>query len=429
MSTRVGKLLPLLGGAALLISAQVARADELAPTEGQAQPYEAAEEAKEPSVKPLPGLQYVDQTFDGIKSWFDKHGLTIGSGLSTAFEWNFNNPSNFKTQYRFNDNFTSRYFVDLFQISLGYNPTPEKGQFGWFFKGDTGRIARRLKADWNGSGFVPDTSWEHDEVELQDAWVTYNIPVGNGLTLKGGKFDTLIGAEVAEPWLNPNFGRSLLYFLAEPITHTGGIATYPVTDMVSLTAGGVMGWDNVEDNNNSPSVIGQVAVVPNDKTSIYVNGIYGPEQACNPAHATLPGGMGCNSNKRGLVDAVATIKPIDQVSFILNYDWASEDEASAVNPGRHSTWQGFSGIIVYDPIKRLEFALRGEWFEDAQGSRTGIQQSLWEVTTSAKVLLSDHIYTRAEYRHDESDQKPFLANQSIFLAGQDTVALELGYYF
>ena len=429
MSTRFGKLFPWVGAAALVVCAQAARADELAPTEGRAEPYQAAEEAKEPTVKPVPGLQYVDRTFDGIKDWFDKHGLTIGSGLSTAFMWNFNQPGNFKNQLRFNDNFSSRYYVDLFQISLGYNPTPEKGQFGWFVKGDTGRIARRLKSDWNGSGFVPDTSWEHDEVELQAAYVMYNIPIGNGLTLKGGKFDTLVGAEVAEPWLNPNFGRSFLYTLAEPATHTGGLATYPITDMVSVTAGGIIGWDVVEDNNGSPSVTGQVAVVPNDRVSVYVNGIYGPEQACNPAHSTLPGGMGCNRNKRGLVDAVATIKLLDPLTLSMNYDWASEDEASAVDPGRHSTWQGFSGILIYDPIKRLEFALRGEWFEDAQGSRTGLQQTLWEVTTSARVLLSDHIYTRAEYRHDESTQKPFLAGDNIFLAGQDTVALELGYWF
>ncbi|HZR79723.1 MAG TPA: outer membrane beta-barrel protein [Candidatus Binatia bacterium] len=429
MSTRVGKIVPTLGGALLALWATAAIAQPLAPTEGESAPYVTQEEEKEPAIKAVPPLQYFDRTADGIKKWFDKRGLTIGSGLSTAFQWDFNDPANFKVPFRSLDNWHSRYFVGLFQLTLGYNPTPEKGQFGWVVKGDAGRIARRIKSDWNGSGFVPDTQWEHHEIELQDAYVMYNVPIGNGLTLKGGKFVTLLGAEVIEPWLNPNWSRSYLFGFAIPFTHVGGLATYPITDMVSITAGGVMGWDDVEDNNNSPSVIGQLAVVPNDRVSVYVNGIYGPEQPCNPEHAVLPGGNGCNRNKRGVVDVVANVKLTDQFSFIFNGDWASEDEASVVNPGRHSTWDGMAGILTFQPINPLMFAVRGEWFEDAQGSRTGVQQQLWEVTFDAKYMLSQYIYTRAEYRHDESNQNVFTANKSFELQGQDTVAIELGYYF
>lgn len=430
MSTRFGKLLPILGGALLVLRATVALAEEeLAPTEGQPAPYTEAQEESEPKIKAVPPLQYFDQTADGIKKWFSDRGLTIGSGLSSAFQWDFNQPSNDKVTLRSLDNWTNRFYVGLFQLSLGYNPTPEKGQFGFVVRGDAGRISRRIKADWNGSGFVPDTQWEHHEVELEEGYVMYNVPIGNGLTLKGGKFVTLLGAEVIEPWLNPNWSRSYLFGYAIPFTHVGGLATYSVTDMVSLTAGGVMGWDVVEDNNSSPSVIGQVAVVPNDKVSVYVNGIYGPEQPCNPEHSVLPGGQQCNSNKRGVVDVVANVHFTDEWGFIFNGDWASEDEASVVNPGRHSTWEGMAGILTYQPINPLMMALRGEWFDDAQGSRTGTQQALWEVTFDVKYNLSEYIYTRAEYRHDESNQNVFQANQDFFLQGQDTVALELGYYF
>jgi hypothetical protein len=347
--------------------------------------------------------------------------------LSTAFQWSFNDPADFKIPYRSLDNWHSRYFVGLWQLALGYNHVPEMNEFGGLVRFDAGRIARRIKADWNGSGVVPDTDWEYAEVELQEAYLVYNVPIGNGLTLKGGKFVTLLGAEVIEPWLNPNWSRSYLFGFAIPFTHTGGLATYQVTDMVSVTAGGVIGWDNVEDNNSSPSVTGQVAISPNDRVAVYVNGIYGPEQTCFPEPGAFQ--SGCNRNKRGVVDVVGSFKLTEDLGFILNFDWASEDEASAVNPGRHSTWVGASGIITYQLTDRFSTAVRGEWFDDAQGSRTGVQQELWEVTVDFKAMLSEYIYTRIEYRHDESDEPVFTANKNIFLPGNDSVAVEIGYYF
>lgn len=427
MSTRWGRMLPVLGGVVAIAWASAAGAQTLIDRTGESEPYVAAAETKEPTIEPIPPLQYFDETVDGVKGWFDKHGIRISSGLSTAFQWSFNEPADFKIPLRSMDNWHSRYFVGLWQLTLAYNDAPDLNEFGGLVQLDAGRIARRIKSDWNGSGVVPDAEWEFKEVELQQAYLVYNVPIGNGLTLKGGKFVTLLGAEVIEPWLNPNWSRSYLFGLAVPFTHVGGLATYPITDMVSVTVGGVIGWDNVEDNNSSPSITGQIAISPNDRVALYVNGIYGPEQTCFPEPGAFQ--SGCNRNKRGVVDVVGNFKLTDDLGFILNFDWGSEDEASVVNPGRHSTWVGAAGILTYQITDRFSTALRGEWFEDAQGSRTGVQQELWEITLDFKAMLSEYIYTRVEYRHDESDEPVFLKGKNRFLAGDDSVAVEVGYYF
>jgi hypothetical protein len=427
MSTRFGNLLPILGGVVAVAWVSTAGAQTLTDPTGEPEPYVAAAAEKEPKIEPVPPLEYFDETVDGVKKWFDDHDLYISSGLSTAFQWSFNEPGDFKIPNRSLDNWHSRYFVGLWQLALGYNPTPEKNEFGGLVRFDAGRIARRVKADWNGSGVVPDTQWEFHEVELQEAYLVYNVPIGNGLTLKGGKFVTLLGAEVIEPWLNPTWSRGFLFGMAIPFTHTGGLATYQVNDMISVTAGGVIGWDNVEDNNSSPSITGQIAISPNDRAALYVNGIYGPEQTCFPEPGAFQ--SGCNRNKRGVVDVVGSFKLTDDLGFILNFDYGSEDEASVVNPGRHATWIGASGIFTYQITDRFSTALRGEWFEDAQGARSGVQQELWNITVDFKAMLSEYIYTRVEYRHDESDERTFLANQNIFLPGNDAVAVEVGYYF
>src|SRR5262249_17298832 len=149
--------------------------------------------------------------------------------------------------------------------------------------------------------------------------------------------------------------------------------------------------------------------------SLVTNGIYGPE---------MPrGNVGSTRNKRGIVDVVGTYKPIDSVSLIGNYDWASEDEASP--DGRHANWQGFAGIVSWDITDRFNTAFRGEWFEDESGIRTGTPGTpdhLWELTLDFKYKLTDYFYVRTEYRHDESDHRPFVSGTNILLAGQDLLA-------
>lgn len=430
---------------AILLSTSLVGADEIGGGEIIVPPEPAplaAEPAPPEPERPcctLWPLGYFDDAVDGVQKVGKKLGLTISSGLSTSFQWDFNEPSNFKAGLREFSDTHSRYFVDLWQLTLSHKSRPKPGEFGGLVQLDAGRYARDVKADWNGTGFVPDQQWEYHELELQQAWVAYNIPLGRGLTLKGGKMNALVGVESFEPWNNPNYSRSFLFDFGAPFTNTGGTFSYPFTDMVELEVGGVVGWNNFEDNNDSASATGQLRLTPNDKFRMKVGGIIGPEQSCDGVAVTLPDGQRCNGNFRGVVDVVAEMRPLDELGIKLAYLYGSEDEASAVDLGRHSTWSGFEGVISYDFLDCFTAAVRGEWFQDAQGSRTAsnlarvglspTRLSLWEVSADLKAMLSEHIYVRTEYRHDEADDDVFLSGRNIFHPGQDTVAIELGYSF
>lgn len=413
-------------GAALLLLTGAAEARVIG---GVAEPYAMADQRSEPDLEALPGLDWVDRQAARLPGLLEGTRWHISSGFSGAWIWNANDPFTGDSALRPLANQANSVDVELFQAAVGWNPQPAGGEFGFGAKLDVGRIARQLKADWNGSGVVPDADWEPKSVELQEAWVAYTAPLGGGLTLRAGRLTTLLGAEVPEPWLNKNFSRSLLYGYAIPKTHTGGYATYQLTDMIALTAGGVVGWDNVQDNNDSASAIGQLAIQPNEKFRLYVSGIIGPEQTCpgKPGAGPPLFGEGCNAHKRGVVDVVIGMRPLPGLEFVLNYDYGSESEASLVTEGRHATWTGFSGIASYTR-GRWQGALRGEWFQDFGGSRTGQRQNLWAVTLDGKVMLSDLIYLRAEYRHDESSAAVFPGDRpGLFHGGQDTIAIELGY--
>ncbi len=71
---------------------------------------------------------------------------------------------------------------------------------------------------------------------LRQAYVALRAPVGNGLDLKVGRFDTIIGYESADGYKNPNYTRSYGWGI-EPTEHTGVLATYQALDSLSLNLG------------------------------------------------------------------------------------------------------------------------------------------------------------------------------------------------
>ena len=127
--------------------------------------------------------------------------------------------------------------------------------------------------------------------DLQEAYVSGRIPVGNGPVVKGGKFVTLLGYEVIEAPNNLNFSRSFLFSLAIPLTHVGALVTYPVFDWLSLTAGPVVGWDIADDNNGTMSWTGQIAVTPMKDLSTNLNWISGKEYSFDPLGQLRNGGV------------------------------------------------------------------------------------------------------------------------------------------
>src|SRR5262249_7247153 len=201
-----------------------------------------------------------------------------------------------------------------------------------------------------------------------------------------------------------------------PFTHTGVLLTYPITDKLSVSGGPVTGWDEVTDANHGWTGLGNITYVVNDQVTLAGNGVWGPEQPTN------------TGNKRGVGALVATIKRVDKFTLLLNYDYGHEEGALAGN--KSAQWQGFAAVGNYDLTDRWSAALRGEWFEDTNGTRTGTRQVLWEATVSAKYLVTQHFNTRFEYRHDESNKDHiFAAGSDKAPSGQDVILVDFTYLF
>ena len=285
-----------------------------------------------------------------------------------------------------------------------------------------------------GTPFAPITGNGTDFFDARQFYLTYTVPVGSGIKLKAGRFVTLAGAEVIKSYnsFNYNVTNSILFGFAIPFTHTGLMGSYAFSDQVSLDFGIVNGWDAVADNNDGKSLHSGLTLAFDPHITFYQTVTYGPEQTGHTVFDNngVPLVVHAGRSKRLLLTSLITIKPIDPLTLIIDYDYGNDSD-SVPRDGllRTAQWQGAAGYIVYNFTDNLSACLRGEVFDDVDGARTGASATYTEVTPTLTYKITDGLWWRNEYRHDESDTKRVFAHETNPVRGQDTLATELIYAF
>jgi len=236
--------------------------------------------------------------------------------------------------------------------------------------------------------------------DVEEAYITGRVPIGNGPQLKVGKFVALEGYEVIESPNNLNYSRGFLFGLAVPFTNTGVLASYSFTDWLSAQAGVVLGWDRSNLTNVGPSGTGQISVTPIKDLPIAFNFIVGPEVSGN------------QNPIRMLYDLTASYTGFKDVTlgFEFDYGWQANDVfLSSQGSNDSAKWYGIGAYAAYDFLKDFRVALRQEWFKDAQGVRTGTLGgvTLFSTTATIQYNIWKGLYARGEYRHDNANQNVF----------------------
>ena len=181
---------------------------------------------------------------------------------------------------------------------------------------------------------------------------------------------------------------------------------------------------------------------PSSAFSIAVSGTYGPEQSTHSVTDNLGNVLVVHAgrSKRFLQTTVITVKPTDQLTLILDYDYANESDVvprdglaahRAVAGRRRLHHLCLHGQFVRDVACRdlrrhgwdADLGCRGQWH------RPGNQATYWEFTPTVTYKVTDGLFWRNEYRHDESDSKKVFPRENLFVRGQDTLATELVYTF
>jgi len=385
-------------------------------------PAHAAEEAKglAPGWLSLDSsVGLLDKKIEEGKGAIEKAllGISISGFFDASYTWSSNRAGSISGRY-FHKDHNDVVFND-FNLTID---KPEKDWgVGFHIVGDFGRTGELLREAtlWNKK------LQKQPSAELREAFLTFTIPIGEGLQVKGGKFVTLLGAEILPTpgARNPNISDSFMFLFSIPFTHTGALFTYPVLKSLSISAGPVTGWDNPHDNNSRPSFLGGLNFTPTDAFAFASSVIAGPEQRHN------------NGRTRFVISNVATIKPISPLTLILNYDYGHEEKAS-LGGTRDATWQGVTAIASYDWTDRFTTALRGEWFNDRDGARLGgdffgthANVTVGEVTLTGAYKFTKMLMGRAEVRQDWSDRRIYQRGSSNADKNQTTLAVQLIYGF
>ena len=394
------------------------------------------------------------------------HGLVDGT-----YEYNINQPNtteNFKggsnpvatggrtNQLRVFDVDANGWTVE--QFNLHVDKTADGG-VGFVTDINFGETANVLRASTRNSNLNP-AATSNDIIDPTQMYLTYTAPLGSGINLQLGRFVTLLGEEIIPTWNANNFNisRDFIFGFGIPFTHTGLRAQYAFNDKVSATLGVNNGWDDISDNNDGQSVEGQLSLnsgslmSESQSLAFTLSGTYGPEQVNH------------GNSQRWVIDPILTYHTfVPGLQLVGEFVYGEEGGPVSVIPAFSSqgnsllsfpvgpngtvtiphsvSWSAAAGYIVYDWNEALEFATRGEWFRDADGARTGLRQTLGEITETVnyKVPGVTGLLARLEYRHDESNHKPFFSNDPLTpgplgvpthtYSGQDTLMASAVYSF
>ncbi len=278
-----------------------------------------------------------------------------------------------------------------------------------------------------------------NDLEVYQAFVQYQAPLGPGVTFQVGKFATLIGAEVVQAPSNFNITRGQVYNLFQPITHTGVLASTRL-GAFDLSLGLVNGTRNFPasdiDVNNNKALLFALSRELGESVSLSLAGIHGAAEEA--------GGGSAAGDKETILDLILSWSPSERFEAYLNADYISTENsavlcdesytnasgdavmnervacdsllASADRPndymmardGHNQDVDGFGVAVAgrYALSKRTGVALRGEYLDldGFFGDANDTALEMFTLTGTVDHLLAENLLLRGELRFDSIEE-------------------------
>ena len=267
------------------------------------------------------------------------------------------------------------------------------------------------------------------DIDLEQAFVDFNIPIGNGLKITFGKTVTPMGVEVIEEVSNPNFSEGNQFWYVENFTQTGVQFAYQWSPKIDTEFYIFNGWDALPDNNTTKSFMGRIGIAINDKNSLALVGYGGCEQAAD------------NHDWRTGVNVVYNTHCSDKLNLWLQGDYGHEDNAPMLDGGTtaNADWYAAGAWVTYDFTDKVELALRADYIKDEDDVRLPVGTTPvtgpnlfssrpkelygWTATLNYKPLANLQI--RPELRWDRSESPTSFNGKR----DQMTAAMGVAYLF
>lgn len=259
------------------------------------------------------------------------------------------------------------------------------------------------------------------------AYGTYVLPVGSGLTVDFGKWASALGFENNYTKDQMNYSRSYLFnFL--PFYHFGFRTSYNAAPWLNVSYWLVNGAQQSEDFNGSKSQAVLLTLKPSKAVSWNVNYYTGyeyrdtvtdlnpgiPVLATQPGLSTIP--LNLPRHRLQIFDSYASWNVTSKWTLAAEGDYVVHHETADAHVSAGAAY------ARYQFTPKFAFAGRGEYFSDRGGLFSGSSQALKEGTLTFDYLPVDGFLMRAEWRRDFSNQPFFLTNAPGLLKNQQTTA-------
>ncbi|HEY2587976.1 MAG TPA: porin [Tepidisphaeraceae bacterium] len=265
-------------------------------------------------------------------------------------------------------------------------------------------------------GYYASRDHPENQFDILQAYLDFALPLGSGLRIRAGKFVTLLGYEVIAPTQNAFYSHSFLFSFAIPLTQTGVMGEYKLSDDWLIDAGITRGWNqSLNDNNGDPDFLGGVTFTPQasdflKKWKFILNASLGPQ------------GTNDNSNWWTVLDFQAIYTATDKLTLAVNADYGDAPHAPGVMGA--AQWYGIAGYAAYTLNDYLTPNLRLEYYGDTKGFTLGVPagspagtlpmgQNLYEATVNVNIkpfpsdAIGQNLVIRPEVRLDYSEHRFF----------------------
>jgi hypothetical protein len=315
------------------------------------------------------------------------------------------------------DNFDKQDGFNLNVVKLSLEKPLDEGQWSAGYKVDLvfGPDANYYGTLLNaGSGYNTGV-FANDALGVKQAYAALRVPVGNGIDVKMGVFDTIIGYEVFESIGNPNYSRSYGYAL-EPTHHTGVLASYKINDIFSVAGGVANGWtgpvnDKSGFSDTKKAYMGSLTLtLPESAGALKGTAIYlGIVNGRNTPKVLSAGSVVNNEDTTSWYAGATINTPVTGLAVGGAFDYR-EDGANTVTPGKNWAWAA-AGYLSYEITKDFKLNGRADYTEGSDGTffTAGHRNELLGLTLTADYALWANLVTRAEIRWDHAfhGDRPF----------------------
>ncbi len=326
---------------------------------------------------------------------------TISGYVDTSAQWNFGTGNEFMPPYKFGGPDKADGFnLDVVQIRIE-KPLDESDWAAGY------RVDLWAGPDANTLNTQSILSTGSGDFAIRQAYVNLRLPVERGIDLKVGVFDSIIGYESVESPNDPNYTRSYGHSI-EPQTHTGVLASYRFSDLVSASVGiaNTMGKP-INDRAFAPIQPAPVAKAESYKSYMGSVALTAPDSMGFLAGSTLYGGVvnGFDESYAGNATSwyvgATMATPVTGLRLGAAFDALDVHNPDAVRGGE--TW-AVAGYVSYQATEKLSLHGRAEYLRDRGEQKffTGFPDKVLEMTATVQYDLWKNVLSRLELRWDHS---------------------------